>query len=84
MASPQAEWVKRRWQQLIEEFGAQCEACGQLWDLEFAHTKETGVKGRGRGKSRRLQDIIKNRKAYRLLCVECHAEFDGRGRPRKW
>jgi hypothetical protein len=78
MARKQNEWVKRRWQRLIEEFGGACDACGATWTLEFAHVKPTGLNGRGRGKYRRLRDILRNRDAYRLLCRECHLIMDQR------
>lgn len=83
MANRNNEWVKRRWQQLIEEFGAKCAKCPQTWDLEFAHLEPTGLKGEGRGKSRRLADILKHREKYRLLCIHCHDEFDGLRRYRQ-
>lgn len=83
MATRQNEWVKRVWQETIEAFGAACAHCGLQWDLEFAHKEPTRVKGRGRGKSRRLADIRKHPEKYLLLCVECHATFDGRQRRRR-
>lgn len=83
MASQQSEWVKGRWDLLIEEYGGACEKCAKTYDLEFAHVKPTGVKGKGRGKSRRLFDILRNRECYRLLCFECHDELDGMHRHRQ-
>lgn len=83
MACRQNEWVKRRWAQLIEEYGGECQDCGKRYDLEFAHLGETGLKGKGRGKSRRLADILKNRDLYRLLCMECHDILDGMFRRRQ-
>lgn len=75
-------WVKARWARLIEEYGGQCDTCGALFDLEFAHTKPTRCRGKGRGKSRRLHDILQHRAHYRLMCMSCHDDFDGRS-PRK-
>lgn len=78
MANRSNEYVKRRWQQLIEEFGGRCETCGSLFDLEFSHVVKTACHGKGRGKSRRLFDILRNQHAYQLLCMDCHDIFDGR------
>lgn len=83
MAAPQNEWVKRRWAELIEEYGGCCEDCQKTYDLEFAHTKPTGLRGKGRGKSRRLYDILRNRDCYRLLCFDCHDILDGMHRHRQ-
>lgn len=83
MASRYNEYVKRRWQALIEEFGGCCTFCAQRWDLEFAHTRPTKCVGKSRGKSRRLMDILRHSDKYILLCKGCHAEFDGRPRPRR-
>lgn len=83
MANKQNEWVKRRWNRLIDEYGGRCENCGTLFDLEFAHIRPTDCRGEGRGKYRRLRDILQNRLAYRLLCMDCHDEFDGRKRRKR-
>jgi len=83
VASRQNEYVKRRWSELIDEFGGACQDCGKTYDLEFAHTCPTGLKGKSRGKSRRLFDVMNNRDCYRLLCVECHDSFDGMNRRRQ-
>ncbi len=83
MAARQNEWVKRRWVELIEEYGGCCQACQKAYDLEFAHTVPTGIHGKGRGKSRRLRDILKNRDCYRLLCFDCHDILDGMHRHRQ-
>jgi hypothetical protein len=59
-------------------FGAQCQTCGadpSLDDsvrLELAHKRPTGVKGEGRGLTRRMLDAIRNRDAYILECRPCH------------
>lgn len=78
MASPQNEWVKRRWQALIAERGGSCSYCGEFHDLEFAHTEPTACVGKGRGKYRRLRDILRYPDKYVLLCTGCHDVFDGR------
>lgn len=83
MANRNNEWVKRRRNQLLEEFGAKCRDCAKTWDLEFAHLAPTGLKGEGRGKSRRLANILKHRDKYALLCVDCHDVLDGMRRYRQ-
>jgi len=77
------EYVKRRWMELIEEYGGECQDCGKRYDLEFAHLGETGLKGKGRGKNRRLFNILHNRDLYRLLCMDCHDILDGMNRRRQ-
>lgn len=70
-------WVNWRWVLLIEEYGGKCNACGDTDELEFAHIRPTGLNGCGRGKSRRLRDVLAHPDAYLLLCVECHEALDG-------
>lgn len=75
---PDLGWTNRRWARLVEEdYGGKCNACGSRSDLEFAHVKDTGLNGIGRGKGRRLRDILRHPGAYLLLCVECHEQLDG-------
>lgn len=83
VAARQNEYVKRRWALLIEEYGGRCQDCAKAYDLEFAHLGPTGLCGRGRGKSRRLFDILQNRDLYRLVCFECHDIRDGMHRHRQ-
>jgi len=83
VAARQNEWVKRRWSMLIEEYGGVCQDCGKAFDLEFAHTTPTGLCGKGRGKARRLFDVLRNRDCYRLLCFDCHDILDGMHRHRQ-
>jgi len=83
MANRMNQYVKRRWNELIDEFGGRCELCGSIFDLEFAHVEPTNCVGAGRGKSRRLFDILKNRVSYRLLCMDCHDRHDGRALRRR-
>ena len=78
MANPRNEYVKRRWQRLIEEYGAKCNMCEKQWDLEFAHLEPTTCHGKGRGKRKRLEDILRHPTSYRLLCETCHDLRDGR------
>ena len=86
MAARQNEYVKRRWQQLIDDSGgacAQCQATQNTKPLEFAHLEPTGLNGRSRGKSRRLFNILKHPDKYVLLCVDCHDDLDGMNRFRQ-
>src|SRR6185369_10379450 len=64
---------------LREARGNRCRRCRARSRLEFAHIKETALKGRGRGQMHRYCDIKKNPDCYELLCYECHREFDRRG-----
>jgi hypothetical protein len=63
---------------LIAAFGGACAWCGSQAELEFAHLRETGLKGPSRGQSKRLLDVQRNPDAYKLLCRPCHCTFDGR------
>lgn len=80
MANRANEYVKRRWQQLIDDSGGKCGQCGQTYDLEFAHLEPTGLNGKGRGRKERLFNILKHPESYVLLCVHCHDELDGMNR----
>jgi hypothetical protein len=83
MSGAKNEWVKRRWALLIERYGGRCSSCGAAYDLEFAHLQPTQCRGEGRGKYRRLRDILQNAGLYRLLCMNCHDEMDGRTRRKR-
>ena len=83
MPSRQALYVQRRWEKLLTEYGGQCAACGKRYDLEFAHIAPTDVKGKGRGKARRLFDILRYPTRYTLLCASCHDILDGMNRRRQ-
>jgi hypothetical protein len=71
-----AEYV-RRLQGLKRLCGGYCRKCGETEQLEFAHTKPTGLKGAGRGARRRFLDVVRNPDSYELLCRKCHGELDG-------
>ena len=73
-------WLCMAWSKLIYWFGGQCWHCGSKLNLEFAHFIPTGLSGKGRGKRRRLYDILNHPLNYGLLCTTCHMEFDGRQR----
>jgi len=52
------------------------ERCPSKETLEFAHMKETGLNGEGRGQNHRAIDIKNHPDSYKLLCKECHLKFD--------
>ena len=76
MGNPANEWIKKRRKRLLEEWGGECLFCGTTKNLQFAHLKETSVKGRGRGRKERLYDTIRNQDSYILLCREHHRELE--------
>jgi len=53
-----------------------CLACRSIHNLQFAHRRETGLNGKGRGSKDRLLDVIHYPRAYALLCSECHLHYD--------
>ena len=57
-------------------FGERCFMCGCQKELQFAHMRQTGVSGRGRGKYTRAKDIRDNFGSYELLCRYCHSLYD--------
>lgn len=46
------------------------------WDLQFAHLRPTGIRGRSRGGYARMLDLRRHASAYALLCRTCHLAFD--------
>lgn len=73
-------YVERRsMQELRDARGNRCRRCRSRAKLEFAHVKETPLRGRGRGQMHRYCDIKKNPDCYELLCWDCHHEFDRQG-----
>ena len=72
------DWYRKNRNKLIEEFGGECQNCGEenRSKLEFAHIKPTKVSGYGRGSNRRILDVMKNKDKYRLMCNLCHDAFD--------
>ena len=59
-----------------EERGNQCVFCGERENLDFAHLRPTGLRGKGRGMDARATDIRKNPDDYILLCHKCHVIHD--------
>ena len=70
------KWIMERRKKLIKEFGGECEECPSTETLEFAHKEPTELSGWGRGRENRVYDVIKNPTKYRLLCKDCHKEYD--------
>lgn len=54
----------------------ECEECGTVSGLEFAHKEPMELDGWGRGRKERVYDVMKNPNKYRLLCKDCHKEYD--------
>lgn len=82
MSTRQNRWIRVKLDQLKEEYGGKCWNCGSTVNLEFAHVKETGLSGKGRGRHERYFDIKAHPDAYALLCggengmSGCHEMFD--------
>lgn len=76
-------WVNKEMERLRQLYGGCCQMCGGLYDLEFAHLKPTGLRGKSRGKNYRVLDIRKHPDHYQLLCMDCHDALDGRRRRRR-
>jgi len=73
------EWYQVARENLISKRGGKCQTCGSTDRLEFAHLRPTGLNGMGRGFNRRVLDVLRHPRSYRLLCRSCHDAFDGRG-----
>ena len=73
-------WYKGKMAELRKERGGRCllglAHCSETKRLEFAHVKETGLKGRGRGRAERYRDIKANPECYILACRSCHLRAD--------
>lgn len=80
MTNQPNKWIKKALQKLRKERGSKCEECGSTIALQFAHIKETELKGGGRGRKERYYDIVKNPECYKLFCGYCHREFDRKKR----
>ena len=69
----------------VELLGDRCSrrSCGSTSQVEFAHIKETPLRGRARGLDRRYRDILKHPDCYLPLCRPCHIAFTKAGDYRK-
>ncbi len=72
--------IVRRRLRLHNDFGGKCwfPECEEndLENLEFAHLFQTELKGRGRGRKERINDISKNPGSYGYFCKFHHAEVE--------
>lgn len=88
MTKRQNQWINKKWDELKRIYGKKCMICGLTENLEFAHVRETGLSGQGRGKSHRYYDIVNNPDCYRLYCMDCHINYDSFkamvGEPEDW
>ena len=69
--------------QLRKKHGSQCETrgCTRTRNLEWAHTRKTGLSGSGRGRSNRVHDVLSHPKSYALKCKPHNPRP---GWPKKW
>ncbi len=72
-----AAWRRRQMYDLRLQYRNECAECGNTDRLEFAHRHgmET-LRGSSRGLSEVILDIRNNPLNYRLLCRDCHGEYD--------
>lgn len=82
MTNNQNKFIRRKIDEKKEEFGGKCWNCGSIINLQFAHIKETDLRGMGRGRKERYYDIIAHPDCYALLCGGesgrdgCHNAYD--------
>ena len=77
VVSRYTKWYNKKREEMIDKFGGKCQVEGEhQGELEFAHLKETGLDGMGRGSYRRICDVMDNPKSYALLCRRHHLIFD--------
>lgn len=50
--------------------------CFRIDNLEFAHKIPNGLNGMGRGRNKRILDVLKHMDNYILLCKDCHILYD--------
>ena len=77
-------WYRKKRAALVAERGGRCEhvyhngkRCRSRATLEFAHVKPTGLSGRSRGYTQRVQDAMRHPDHYKLLCFLHHRRLDG-------
>lgn len=76
MTNRSNKWIKKAFQRLRVQFGGCCKECGTTENLQFAHIRDNGFSGSGRGRKERYYNIKNNPLDYVLLCASCHREFD--------
>ena len=69
------EWMKAKYAELLQTHPLK-EGGRDGKHLEFAHLLPTGLNGRGRGKAKRVFDILKNPDSYILLSKKTHRYLD--------
>lgn len=62
-------------ERVAQTLGRACRFCGTT-PIQYAHTRPTATRGRGRGQRRRLRDILKFPDRYIPLCEACHNQYD--------
>ena len=73
------KWIREQFDNLYLFYNMTCALCGVpdvRSNLEFAHVRETGLIGRGRGRKERYYDIVNNLDCYRLMHHDCHTYYD--------
>lgn len=78
MTNQSNTWIKQAFVKLRVSYGNCCDMCGSTESLEFAHTRDNGFSGMGRGRKERYYNIKNNPNDYRLLCKKCHRIYDKR------
>jgi len=63
---------------LVSERGGKCEwkGCPETSNLQFAHRRNNGFNGKGRGRQERYKNIRDNPGDYILLCADHHGAYD--------
>ena len=77
MGNRQNNWIVKKFRELRKERGGRCIFCDTSKSLEFAHIKETGLRGNSGGRKERYYDIKNNPKSYILLCKPCLSWITG-------
>jgi len=80
MVSSSTKFCRRHRKRMRKYYGGVCKFCGTNKKLEFAHIKENGLDGEGRGSYIRIKNIMDNPDCYGLMCHSCHIEFDRKAR----
>lgn len=86
MEAEKMKTTRQKRRALIKKRGGQCKSRSKTshrGPLHFAHTKKTGVHGRGRGSYARYMDARDNPGSYTLLCEKHNRARDRNVRKRK-
>lgn len=71
------KWYRDKLNELNEENKYCANPMCNSFSDEWAHLEPTGLRGNGRGRNKRILDILKHRKSYARLCKKCHKILDG-------